>query len=402
MNAPDAMVTDPSTVYTGNEGKRPVILQILPRLETGGVERGTVDIAAAISAQGWVSLVASAGGPMVRELERAGAEHIILPVHSKNPFTIRKNVDRIAMLVEQRAVDIVHARSRAPAWSARAAARRTGAHFVTTFHGTYSAGSAVKRWYNSIMSQGDRVIAISQFIADEMIHTYGVEPERLRIIPRGIDFHIFDPAAVSAERMIMLAKQWRVPDDSPVVMLPGRLTGWKGQSFLIDALARLRRRDIRCILVGTDKRRERYRRRLERQIEKCGLSGVVQLVGECRDMAAAYLLADVVVSPSTKPEAFGRVAAEGQAMGKPVIATDHGGARETVAIGETGWLVPTGDVQAFADALEQALSMSSAEREVVSRRAIARVRELFSKERMCAQTLDVYREILAERAALPG
>ena len=375
------------------------VLQVLPALETGGVERGAVDIAAAVAAAGWRALVASSGGAMVRELVRAGAEHVTLPLARKSPFALRANVAPLAALIESEGVDIVHARSRAPAWSAYEAARRTGRPFVTTFHGTYNFGNALKRWYNGVMARGDRVIAISDFIADHVRRNYGVGDERLRVVPRGIDLEVFDPARVNSERIVQLAGKWRLPDGVPVVMLPGRLTRWKGQAALIDALTVLGRRDVCCLLVGDDQGRHGYRKELERRIRTRGLDGVVRIVGHCDDMAAAYMLADAVVSASLDPEAFGRVAVEAQAMGRPTIVTDHGAARETVLAGETGWLTPPGNAGALARALEAALALDADARETLAARAMPRVRAKFSKQAMCDRTLAIYRELLDERAA---
>lgn len=375
------------------------VLQVLPALETGGVERGAVDIAAAVAAAGWRALVASSGGAMVRELVRAGAEHVTLPLARKSPFALRANVAPLAALIESEGVDIVHARSRAPAWSAYEAARRTGRPFVTTFHGTYNFGNALKRWYNGVMARGDRVIAISDFIADHIRRNYGVGDERLRVVPRGIDLEVFDPARVNSERIVQLAGKWRLPDGVPVVMLPGRLTRWKGQAALIDALTVLGRRDVCCLLVGDDQGRRGYRKELEQRIRTRGLDGVVHIVGHCDDMAAAYMLADAVVSASLDPEAFGRVAVEAQAMGRPTIVTDHGAARETVLAGETGWLTPPGNAGALARALEEALALDADARETLAARAMPRVRAKFSKQAMCDRTLAIYRELLDERAA---
>jgi glycosyltransferase involved in cell wall biosynthesis len=383
-----------STGASGAERRPPVVLQVLPALHVGGVERSAVDVATALARAGWVALVASSGGPMVRELERAGARHFTVPIDSKNPLVMRRNVERLAGLVREHGVHIVHARSRAPAWSARAAARRTGTHFVTTFHGTYSYGNILKRRYNAIMLQGERVIANSAFIAGHIREVYGLDGARLVTIPRGVDVHRFDPGRVSAERMVQLSQQWRLPDGLPVVLLPGRLTRWKGQMVLIEALARLRRDDMVALLLGEDQGRSGYRQELLDLIQRHRLESVVRLVDNCRDMPAAYMLADVVVSASTDPEAFGRVAAEAQAMGRPVIATDHGGARETVLPGETGWLVPPGDAGALAGALEQALQLDAGIREAVALAARAHVLEKFTVERMCDATLGVYAELL--------
>lgn len=380
------------------EGRLATVLQVLPAMgAAGGVERGTVEIAGAVVQAGGRALVASAGGPLVHDLARVGAEHVELPMDSKNPVTMWRNVDRLAQVIRAEKVDIVHARSRAPAWSARAAAKRTGAHFVTTFHGTYGAGNHLKRVYNSIMTRGERVIAISQFIAGHIRQLYGVPSNKIRVIHRGVDLERFDPAKVTAQRVVNLATDWMLPDGMPVIMLPGRLTRWKGQPVVIDALSRLNRRDIRCLLVGGDQGREDYRAELESMIADRNLNEVVRLVDHCDDMPAAYMLTDVVISASTDPEAFGRVIAEAQALGRPVIATDHGGAKETVIPGETGWLVPPGDPDALAAAIEKVLSLDSAQRSTLAGKAIANVRDNFSKATMCAKTLDVYDEVLGIR-----
>jgi glycosyltransferase involved in cell wall biosynthesis len=382
-------------------GRQPVVLQVLPGLVTGGVERGTVDVALALVEAGWKAIVASAGGPMVRELLRGGADHITLPLDSKNPLVIRQNAARLEHLITQLGIDVVHARSRAPAWSAWMAAQRTGRHFLTTFHGTYNLGwFGLKNRYNSVMTRGERVIAISHFIAEHAHRIYGLDPERIRIVHRGIDLKKFDPTRVSPERIIQLAQKWRLPDGHQVIMLPGRLTRWKGQAVLIEALAMLGRHDVRCLLVGSDQGRVAYREELQELVRRRDLVDVVHMVDECNDMPAAYMLTDVVVSASTDPEAFGRVAVEGQAMGRPVIATDHGGSRETVLPGQTGWLTPPGDARALAQALDRFLALSPAERDGMAGLAVEHVRTNFSKETMCAKTLSVYEELLA--SALPG
>ncbi|HUC62532.1 MAG TPA: glycosyltransferase family 4 protein [Alphaproteobacteria bacterium] len=394
-----APLAEGARVGQGAPAGRPVVLQVLPALGVGGAERGAVDVAAALVKAGGVAIVASAGGALERELARAGAIHVNLPLATKSPLAIRANIARLVSVIERYDVDIVHARSRAPAWSARAAARRTGAKFVTTYHGTYNEHGPLKRAYNSIMAQGDLVIAISQHIADLIVARYGTDPARIRLIHRGVDFEIFDPARVTPPRLIQLAQAWRLADGVPVVMLPGRLTRWKGQRVLIEALAKLGRGDLRCVLVGSDQGRTGYRRALERRIAALKLGSVVQLVGHCADMPAAYMLSDVVVSASTDPEAFGRVAVEAQAMGRLVIATDHGGARETVVAGETGWLVPPGDADALAKALQEALELAVdlGKRAQMAARAIQNVRAHFSKEAMCAATLAVYAELMAAR-----
>lgn len=373
----------------------PVVLQVLPSLITGGVERGTIDIAVALAKAGARTYVASAGGPMVRELDRAHVEHVTLPLDSKNPFVMRRNISRLEGMIRERGIELVHARSRAPAWSAYYAARHMGVPFVTTFHGTYGAGNALKRLYNAVMTKGDRVIAISNFIAAHIRETYGTDPAKIRVIERGVDTDILDRSKVPPARLIQLAEEWRLPDGAPMVMLPGRLTRWKGQTVFVDALAQLARSDICAVILGSDQGRVGYTEELEALVRAKGLGGIVRLVGHTSDMPAAYMLADVVVSASTDPEAFGRVIAEAGAMGRPVIATDHGGAREQVIEGETGWLVPPGDAGALAAAIEGALALSKATREQMARRAIDHVREHFAKATMCARTIALYREVAA-------
>jgi len=375
---------------------RPVILQVLPGLVSGGAERAAVDVAQAIVDAGAEAIVASAGGPMTVELRRTGARHVTLPLDSKNPFIVRRNATRLAQLIEAEGVDIVHARSRAPAWSAYWAARRTRRHFLTSFHGVYDLGGWVKRRYNSVMVRGERVIAVSDYVADHIRENYPVEPGRIRTIRRGIDLSRFDPERVTQERVIQLAQQWRLADGVPVVMLAGRLSRWKGQMVFLEALARLGGSgfDQRCLIVGSEQGRGRYRAELERAARRLGVDGIVQLTGDCRDMPAAFMLADVVVSASTEPEAFGRVIAEAQAMGRVVIATDHGGAREQVLPERTGWLVKPGDPEALAAALAEALALAPGERLAIGRVAAEHARATFSKETMCERTLGVYEELL--------
>jgi glycosyltransferase involved in cell wall biosynthesis len=387
------MGVDDNTPIAPSKGRPPAVLQIVPSLVSGGAERGTADLAGALAAAGWLPYVASAGGPLERELRRSGATHVTLPLVSKNPLVMRRNAATLTQLIRHHGIDIVHARSRAPAWSALSAACATGAHFVTTFHNAYGVRPALKRRYNSVMARGERVIAISQFVADYAASVYGVGSDRLRIIPRGVDLEVFDPRRVAAPRIISLAREWRLPDGAPVVMLPGRLTRWKGGLDFIAAIEILGRRDICCLLIGAEQRRG-FRRELKATIERQGLGRLFRIVEDCTDMPAAYMLADVVVSASREPEGFGRVIVEAQAMERPVVATDHGGARETVISGVTGWLVPPCDPVALAAGIDQALSLSPGERAQLARRTTAHVTAQFSREAMCARTIEVYKELL--------
>ncbi len=372
----------------------PAVLQVLPLLDTGGVERGTVEIAEALAREGWTALVASAGGRMVRDVERVGGRHIALPLATKNPGAILRNASRLAALIRAEQVAIIHARSRAPAWSALLAARRTGAHFVTTYHGAYGEDLPFKRLYNSVMARGERVIAASHFVAGLIGSRHGVVPARIRVIPRGIDPARFDPASVVPDRVARLARAWMLPAGTPVVLMPGRLTGWKGQKVLIEAVARLRTGDVHCVLVGSDQGRARYTESLRRLAAARGVAARVRLPGECDDMPAALLLADVVVHASTEPEAFGRVVIEAQAMERPVIASDLGGPVEMVEHGVTGWRVPPGDPAALAAAIDRVLALPEPERRAVGTHARAAVLGRCTTRAMQEATLAVYRELL--------
>jgi glycosyltransferase involved in cell wall biosynthesis len=390
----DTATSLPQIKNQDGNNRQPTVMQVVPELVTGGVEQGTVDIAKAIVEGGGLSIVVSAGGPMVQELKRSGVKHYELPVNSKNPLTMQQNVKRLINIIEEQHVDIIHARSRAPAWSAWKAARKSKKYFVTTFHGTYGHSNWFKRQYNEVMTKGDRIIAISNFIAGHILKIYGTPPSSIRVIPRGVDFNKFSPDKVSQERRIKLAREWRLPDDKSIIILPGRLTRWKGHMVLIKAIKNLGRKDVQCLIVGSDQDHENYRRELERQIESYGMQELMHVVGHCDDMPAAYMLTDIVISASTDPEAFGRVMVEGQALGRLVIGTNHGGSTETVIDGQTGWLTEPNDPDSLAETLNIALNLTGSQRNKITKKASEHVQKYYSKETMCAKTLDVYNELI--------
>ena len=372
------------------------VLQILPSLDSsgGGVQRGAIDMANALVKAGHQSFMASAGGDRVPALTRAGTVHLELPLDSKNLWRMRWNAKKLVRLSQQHGIQLLHARSRAPAWSAYWASQRLGIPFLTTFHGTYGHQNRLKRAYNAVMVRGQLVIAVSEHISQHIQAVYGVDAARIRVIHRGVDLSQFDPARVSASRIIQLAKAWQLPDGVPVVMLPGRLTRWKGHMLLLQALARLGSPNICCVMVGGDEGRGAYRQELLQQIQTLGLTGQVKLVGACQDMPAAYRLADVVVVPSLAPEAFGRTMAEGLAMGPLVIAANHGAAPEVLDHGRHGWLFAPKDATDLAGCLQSALEVSTEERlgrAVVAARFVA---DHFSLTGMTEQTLAVYEELL--------
>lgn len=375
------------------------LLQVVPRLETGGAEQTTLDIAAAVRAAGGHAIVATMGGRMEASLLAAGGELERMTVHSKNPLVILGNALRLARLIRKRKVSLVHVRSRAPAFSAYLAARMTGAPLVATYHGVYNAKSGLKRWYNGIMTRGAAIIANSEFTKAHVIAQHHVDPKRVIAIPRGVDVARFDPDAVSAERKAALATDWGLdPADKRVkVLLAGRLTRWKGQALAIEACAELKARgvdDFLLILAGDSQGRASYQAELEGSVRTHRLLDHVRLVGHCADMPAAYALCDIAIAPSLDPEAFGRTAVEPQAMGAPVIAADHGATRETVVPGETGWLAKPRDVTDWADALQEAIRLGDAGRRRMGRAAAQRARALYSVEAMCAATLQVYAKVL--------
>jgi glycosyltransferase involved in cell wall biosynthesis len=376
--------------------KQPVILQVLPQLRTGGVERGTIEITGAIAKAGGRALVASAGGAMVPSVAYAGGEHITLPLTRKHPLGLWMNAGKLEKLIREQKVEIVHARSRAPAWSAYWATQRTGTPFVTTFHGVYGLAPKFKKHYNQVMTKGDRVIAVSHFVAKHIEENYAIDPAKIRTIHRGVDTNVFDPARILPQRMVDLASKWRIPDDLPIIMMPGRITRWKGQHIVIEALAKLPHRKFFCLLVGDDMGHPSYRKEIEERSFELGIDGHIRFVGNTPHMSEAYMLANVIVAPSIEPEAFGRVPVEAQAMGRMVIATNHGGACETVVPNETGWLVKPGDSDELAKAIDYALSLPEEEKAYIGANAMEHVRTHFSAQVMCQKTLAVYLELLGD------
>ena len=374
--------------------KVPSVIQVLPALNSGGVERGAIDIALAVKEIGWKSFVVSEGGLMMKELERAGIDHINLPLSSKNPLIMHKNFNALSSIIFDKKIDIIHARSRAPAWSAYYASKRFNVNFVTTFHGTYNFNNFIKKKYNSIMTKGKKVIAISNFIRNHIEEKYSLEKEKIITIPRGIDTESFNPLNVSHERMIQLSNSWRLSDGIQVIMLPGRLARWKGHKVLIEALARLKRKDYRCIFVGSELGNENNKKSLENILRKNNLGDMVQFVNHCNDMPAAYMLADIVISASTDPEAFGRVSIEAQAMNRIIIASDHGGSFETIINGKTGILFSNNNPQSLSKSLESALEMDINSRKKMGEASRKHVCSKYKLEYMQESTIKLYKKLI--------
>jgi glycosyltransferase involved in cell wall biosynthesis len=385
------------------------VMQVVPALDAGGVERTTVDIAAALVRAGARALVASRGGRLAGELAAAGAELLPLPaMASKNPAVMAAAVPRLAALIREERVDIVHARSRAPAWVALAAARRTRTPFVTTWHGAYSGRTALKHLYNSVMARGDAVIANSRWTAEQIAARHPWARPRLVVIPRGTELARF-AAPPDPDRVAALRARWGVAPDRRVVLIAARLTAWKGHILLLEALARLRAEgqaaDVVAVFAGDAQGRDDYAAAIDTRAAELGLGEAVRRVGHEGDIATALHAADVVAVPSTRPEAFGRVAVEAQAAGVPVVVSDHGAPTETVlappavaAAARTGWRVAPGDAAALAEGLAAALALGPAERGALAARARAHVAG-YSVEAMAAATLAVYAGLLVADAS---
>ncbi len=385
---------------------RPVILQIIPALDAGGAERTVVEVAEAIVRAGGAALVASEGGRLEGELAEAGSELIRFPASAKNPLTILANAHKLQRLIAERGISLVHARSRAPAWSALLAARRAGVPFVTTYHGVYNQKSALKSWYNGVMARGDIVIANSHYTADVVRARHKTPPERLRVIYRGVDLERFSPSAVAPERAAALRATWGVSPEARIVLLAARLTRWKGQHVAIGAASQLLARpefgDVVFILAGDDQGRTAYRDELAARIAALGLTGRVLMPGHCGDMPAAFLAASLAIVTSIEPEAFGRISAEAQAMSRPVVVSEIGALPETIiAAGRsgiagdaTGWIVSSGDETALAARLAEAISLPVGKLAAMGEAARRHAASRFSKLALQRHTLQVYDDLL--------
>ncbi len=375
------------------------VLQVIPHLGAGGAEQACVDVTAGLTAAGHRALVVSAGGSRVPEIIRSGGHHIAAHVHSKNPLLMLWNALWLATVIVRHKVDIVHARSRAPAWSALWASRLTARPFVTTNHAAYKFSNPIKKFYNSVMAKGDRVIAISDFIAQQVASAYGVSRDIIRTIPRGIDLTRFDPMTIATTRTEPLHREWGVGLGQVIVLSPARLTPIKGQTTLIEAMALLppELSHVQAVIVGDDQGRVGYRQQLQELIAVRGLQDRVKLVKHCADMPASYAMASLVVATSRVPEGFGRVPVEAMVMGVPVIATRLGGFTETISHGETGFLVDVDDPAALAQAMVDVLTMPREERSALIDKARRHARMRYDKWKMVADTLAVYDELYKKK-----
>ncbi|WKW51787.1 glycosyltransferase family 4 protein [Rhodomicrobium lacus] len=399
----------------------PLILQVVPELSTGGAERTAIEIAEAVTLGGGKALVISEGGRLEDELAAVGGELIRMSAATKNPALVLANAMRIARVIRERGVSLVHARSRAPAWSAWIASRRLKRTFVTTYHGIYNQKGRVKAFYNGVMARGDAVICNSEYTARVVRERHPKATNRVGVIYRGLDVERFDPALVSTERVRALREAWGVPSGKRIVLMPARLTRWKGQRVLVEAAALLSARagDLVFVLVGDDQGRTPYREELAALVEARGLADRVIIAGHCDDMPAAFKASWLTVVASVEAEAFGRVSIESQAMGCPVIASNIGALPETIApepgilasagagafteavppAGQRPWLFEPGNPQALCDSLAAALALEPAALDAFRQHAMDRARTSFSKRALQHQTLAVYDRLIGTQLA---
>ncbi len=382
---------------TDKKYHKKTILQVVPALVSGGVERGTIEIAKYLGECKYNSIVISAGGPLVEILNQHGITHINLNVISKNPFTIWKNAKLISKIIKEYNVDLIHARSRAPAWSCYMAARSTSKKFITTFHGIYNISNFLKKYYNSIMTEGQKIIAVSNFVKQHIIDNYGTKGDKIEVIHRGVDHNVFDPAKIDETKIAKFKEKYNTPKKSPIILLPSRMSAWKGHLILIEALQKIKHLDFYCIMVGDLSKHPNFTKKVAERIRELKLQSKVQVFGNESDMLSLYNLADIVLSTSIEPEAFGRTIIEGQAMEKLVIATSIGGAAETINDGITGFHVKVGDSQNLADKLSYCLSILGTEKaEKITKAARVSAIEKFSLDSMLAKTIKIYDEVLSD------
>jgi len=375
------------------------VLQVLPDMMPNGPARAAVDMAAAVVAAGGRAVVASGGGPLVVDLQRCGATHILVPFHNAGAFARWANVRRLMRAMKRHRIAIVHARVPETAWLAKKAAQICGTWFVVTCHGNHDTSTAAARRRNAVMAYAERVIAVSETVAEHLRTSYPMPSGRLSVVPPGIDLQRFDPARVSAERIAQLAQQWRLPDGVPVIMLPGRLTRSRGHRDLIEAIANLGSRGLHCVFVAEDVGSPGYRRELVKLAQRRDLESKLVIADDCRDMPAAYMLADVIVYARADGTGFARVIGEAQAMGRPIVAYDSPQLREQVGDGRMTWLVPPGNGEALGEALAEALDLSAAERSALAPEANAGARQRYNRATAAGAMIEVYLELLTEAQA---
>ena len=377
------------------------VLQVIPKLGYGGAETGCYDVAHYLPENDCGSYIVTSGGELLKFIDKKKVKIIKLPVHSKNPFIIFINFLALVAIILIKNISIVHARSRAPAWSCLFAAKITGRKFVTTFHGTYNFNSKIKKFYNSVMVRSDLIIAGSNFIFSHIKENYTKyldAKKKLLVIFRGINVDYFDPTTKLDSDEKKLLKKWQIEKDKKIILLPGRLTGWKGQEVFIEAInlvnIELGYEAFYAVILGSDQGRDLYKKKLIRLTEQYRLNNQVKFIDYCNDMALAYKVSDIVISASIEPEAFGRVAVETQSMEKPIIASDIGGSNETVIDEKTGFLFESNNAKSLSEKILKVLSMDEASLQSIGKEGRKNIIQKFNVEKMCFSTYSEYKRIL--------
>tara|TARA_S200000501_G_scaffold126665_2_gene119645 strand:+ start:11652 stop:12830 length:1179 start_codon:yes stop_codon:yes gene_type:complete len=380
------------------------ILQIIPNMEIGGAERTVLEITSFLKDTNFSSLVLTSGGKLIDDLERANIEVIKLKIDKKNPYSIIKNFFLFIKIFREKKINLVHVRSRAPAWSAIFAAKKLGIPVLTTWHGHVSNSSFIKKIYNSIMLKGDAVIANSIYTAENISKIYGINKSKIDIIPRGVDVNNFKKSDINSHEIAKIKENWKIFDkEKVIILLPARLTKWKGHEVAIEAINLLKGesffKNIVCLFAGEQKNSEKYIHNLNRLISSYSLEKKIRLIGKVENMPLAYHASDVILSPSIEPEPFGRIPIEAQASGKIIISCDAGAVKDTIKSGKnfTGFKAIPNNSESLADKIKIALKMENEEIQGMQKRAIMNVKNNFSLESMCKKTLEVYNRLLISK-----
>ena len=377
------------------------VLQVIPKLGYGGAETGCYDLAHYLPENDCGSYIVTSGGELLKFIDKKKVKIIKLPVHSKNPLIIFINFLALIWVILINNISIVHARSRAPAWSCLLAAKITGRKFVSTFHGTYNFNSKIKKFYNSVMVRSDLIIAGSNFIFSHIKENYAKyldAKKKLLVIFRGINVDYFDPTSKLDSDEKKLLKEWQIEKDKKIILLPGRLTGWKGQEVFIEAVnlvnIELGYEAFFAVILGSDQGRDLYKKKLIRLTEQHRLANQVKFIDHCKDMALAYKVSDIVVSASIEPEAFGRVAVEAQSMERPIIASNIGGSNETIIDEKTGFLFESNNAKSLSIKILKVLSMDEASLQSIGKEGRKNIIQKFNVEKMCFSTYSEYKRLL--------
>ena len=377
------------------------VLQVIPKLGYGGAETGCYDIAHYLPENNCESFIVTSGGELLKFIDKKKVKVIKLPVHSKNPLLMLFNSIALIGIILFNNISIVHARSRAPAWSCFFATKITGRKFVTTFHGTYNFSGKIKKFYNSVMVRSNLIIAGSNFIFSHIKENYSKyldEKKKLLVIFRGINIDYFDSTTKLESDEKKLLKKWEIEKDKKIILLPGRLTAWKGQEVFIEAInlvnTELGYEAFNGVILGSDQGRDLYKKKLIRLTEQYRMTKQVKFIDHCKDMALAYKISDIVVSASIEPEAFGRVAVEAQSMEKPIIASNIGGSNETVVDEKTGFLFETNNPKSLSQKILKTLSMDEVSLKSIGIEGRKNIIQKFNVEKMCFSTYSEYKRII--------